>query len=79
VAEARRGDIVLFTDPGTDNASTTEIGHMGLVTSNENGQISFIHSTSGKAMSVAISPLSTHYMKRFVRISRIFPQNDSAM
>ena len=76
VENAKRGDIVLFTDPGSDNSVTNEIGHMGLITSNANGQISFIHSTSGKAMSVAVSPLSTHYMKRFVRVSRIFPQND---
>lgn len=76
VEKAKRGDIVLFTNPGLDNTVTNEIGHMGLITANTNGQISFIHSTSGKAMSVAVSPLSTHYMKRFVRVSRIFPQND---
>lgn len=76
VEEAKRGDIVLFTDPDDDNTVTHEIGHMGLITTNNNGQISFIHSTSGKAMSVAVTPLSTHYMKRFVRVSRIFPQND---
>lgn len=76
VENAKRGDIVLFTDPDHSNTITNDIGHMGLITSNTNGQISFIHSTSGKAMSVAVTPLSTHYMKRFVRISRIFPQND---
>jgi len=76
VADAKRGDIVLFTEPGSDNSSTNDIGHMGLITANNNGQIIFIHSTSGKAMSVAVTPLSTHYMKRFVRVSRIFPQND---
>ena len=76
VADARRADIILFTDPDHDNSSTTEIGHIGLITSNDNGVINFIHSTSGKAMSVAITPLSEHYKKRFVRVSRIFPQND---
>ena len=76
IQNAKRGDIVLFTDPDSTNTITNAIGHMGLITSNINGQMSFIHSTSGKAMSVAVTPLSTHYMKRFVRVSRIFPQND---
>ncbi len=35
-----------------------------------------IQHISGKAMSVTLTPLSEHYMKRFVRIARIFPQND---
>ena len=76
IADAKRADIILFTDPGFDNSATTEIGHVGLVTSNEGGVINFIHSTSGKAMSVAITPMSEHYKKRFVRVGRIFPQND---
>ena len=49
---------------------------MGLITSNENGIINFIHSTSGKAMSVTNSTLNERYQKRFVRALRIFPQND---
>jgi hypothetical protein len=76
VEKAKRGDIILFTDPDFDNSHTTEVGHIGLITSNESNIINFIHSTSGKAMSVAISPLSDHYKKRFVRVGRIFPQND---
>jgi cell wall-associated NlpC family hydrolase len=73
---AKRGDIVLFTDPDFDNHTTSGVGHMGLILSNTGGAINFIHSTSGKAMSVAITPLSDHYKKRFVRVGRIFPQND---
>jgi cell wall-associated NlpC family hydrolase len=76
VENARRADIILFTDPDSLNSNSTEIGHIGLVTSNDNGIINFIHSTSGKAMSVAITPMSDHYKKRFVRVGRIFPQND---
>ena len=76
VEQARRGDIILFTDPDFDNTNSTEIGHMGLITSNDKGTISFIHSTSGKAMSVAVTPLTEHYKKRFVRIGRIFPENN---
>ena len=76
IDEAKRGDIILFTDPDFDNSNSTEVGHMGLITSNDKGTISFIHSTSGKAMSVAVTPFSDHYKKRFVRVGRIFPQND---
>ncbi len=76
IENAKRGDIVLFTDPDYDNTNSTEVGHMGLIISNEEGIINFIHSTSGKAMSVAVTPLSEHYKKRFVRVGRIFSQND---
>jgi cell wall-associated NlpC family hydrolase len=69
VEEARRGDFILFT--GTDPMET-DIGHMGLVVANNISGLSFIHSTSGKAMSVTISPFNDQYKKRFVRISRVF-------
>lgn len=72
VSEAKRGDLILFT--GT-NPNEMGVGHMGLVVSNDGGGLQFIHATSGKAMAVAISPLSEQYKKRFVRITRIF--NDS--
>jgi len=71
--EAKPGDIVLFT--GTDT-TTREVGHMGILTSTENGDYYFIHSTSGKANGVTISPLNKYYALRFVKIIRIFPQND---
>jgi hypothetical protein len=47
-----------------------------LVTENNNSGLQFIHSSSGKAMGVTVTPLNEYYKKRFVRISRIFPQND---
>ena len=72
--EAKPGDIVLFT--GTDT-TTREVGHMGILTSTENGAYYFIHSTSGKANGVTISPLNNYYALRFVKIIRIFPQNDT--
>jgi len=74
VTEASRGDLILFT--GTDSTEKA-IGHMGLVVSNENGALQFIHATSGKAMGVTITPLNDYYKKRFVRVARIFPQNDA--
>ena len=76
IENAKRGDIALFTDPDFNNENSTTVGHMGLITSSDNGIINFIHSTSGKAMSVVVTPFSDHYKKRFVRVARIFPQND---
>jgi cell wall-associated NlpC family hydrolase len=75
VAEARPGDLILFT--GTDSTEK-QVGHMGLVVTNDN-DLQFIHSTSGKAMGVTITPLNDYYKKRFVRIARIFPENELAM
>ncbi len=73
VHEARRGDIILFT--GT-NPLERFVGHMGLIVSNAD-TLKFIHSTSGKAMSVTVTPLSDYYKSRFVKTIRIFPENDS--
>jgi cell wall-associated NlpC family hydrolase len=72
VETAKRGDIILFT--GT-NPMEQHVGHMGLIVSN-NDTLRFIHSTSGKAMGVTTTPLSKYYLGRFVKVIRIFPQND---
>jgi cell wall-associated NlpC family hydrolase len=70
IPEARRGDIILFTGTGEFD---TDVGHMGLVVSNTAAEgLHFIHSTSGKAMGVTITPLNEGYRRRFVRVSRIF-------
>jgi cell wall-associated NlpC family hydrolase len=69
--EAKRGDIILFT--GT-NPLERHVGHMGLVVSNTD-TLKFIHATSGKAMSVTITPFSSYYGSRFVKTIRIFPSN----
>jgi cell wall-associated NlpC family hydrolase len=70
---ARAGDLVLFT--GTDSTER-HVGHMGIVTDNKDGQVEFIHSTSGKAFGVTITPMSRYYIGRYVRTARIFAQND---
>ena len=72
-AKAKRGDIILFT--GTDSTERF-VGHMGIVVSNSD-TLRFIHSTSGKAMGVTITPLNKYYLGRFVKTIRVFPQNDS--
>lgn len=70
--QAKRGDIILFT--GTDSTEKF-VGHMGLITENRDGQIKFIHSTSGKAYGVTVTPFNDYYRSRFVKTIRIFPQN----
>src|SRR6478672_8882585 len=61
---AKAGDLILFT--GTDSTERF-VGHMGLVVSNDNGQLEFIHSTSGKKYGVTITPLSSYYMGRYMK------------
>ena len=68
---ASPGDLILFT--GTDSTIRT-VGHMGIVESNERGNLLFLHSTSGKAYGVVISPLNGYYETRFVNVIRVFPQ-----
>jgi cell wall-associated NlpC family hydrolase len=70
---AKPGDLVLFT--GTDSTERF-VGHMGIIVSNTNGLVEFIHSTSGKAFGVTITPLSNYYLGRYARTARIFPQNE---
>ena len=71
-SDALPGDLILFTSPSSDNITSAIVGHMGLITSNSDGMINFVHSTSGKAMCVTITPLNSHYQKRFLRVCRIF-------
>lgn len=68
---AKRGDLILFT--GTDSTDKT-IGHMGIIASNNGGRIQFVHSSSGKANGVTVSPLNKYYMSRYVKIIRVFNQ-----
>ena len=68
VANAEQGDLILFT--GTDSTDG-KVGHMGIIVSNVQDSIQFIHSTSGAAHGVTITPLNTYYKSRFVKIIRV--------
>lgn len=68
VTLAKKGDLILFT--GTDS-SKKFVGHMGIILSNKKGEIEFIHSSSGKADGVVITPLNDYYKGRFVKVIRI--------
>ena len=70
VDEAEPGDLILFT--GTDS-TTRRVGHMGLVESRRNDTLYFIHSSSGKANGVVITPFERYYKTRFVKVIRVFP------
>ncbi len=72
--EAKRGDIILFT--GTDSTKRA-VGHMGIITSDRGQNHEFIHSTSGKAYSVTKTPLNRYYQGRFVKVIRIFKENEN--
>jgi cell wall-associated NlpC family hydrolase len=67
--KAKPGDLILFT--GTDSSDLI-VGHMGIVESIKDDTLRFIHSTSGKAKGVVISPLGDYYKKRFVKVIRVF-------
>ena len=69
VPAAKPGDLILFT--GTDSTEKF-VGHMGLVISNDTSQLVFIHSSSGKANGVTITPLNGYYRSRYVKTVRIF-------
>lgn len=73
VKQAKEGDIILFT--GTDS-TIRMVGHMGIIASEKNEPLAFIHSTSGKADGVTITPLNPYYQGRFVKVIRIFKEND---
>ena len=65
---AKRGDLILFT--GTDSTIRV-VGHMGIVIEN-NDTLKFVHSSSGRANGVTISPLPGYYSSRFVKVIDIF-------
>ncbi|MDB5135221.1 MAG: hypothetical protein JWP37_1824 [Mucilaginibacter sp.] len=66
--DAQPGDIILFT--GTKK-HTRKIGHVGIVYCNSNGELKFIHSTSGKEHGVTITDMDERYKRRFVQVIRL--------
>ena len=67
--QTKPGDLILFT--GTDSMIRF-VGHMGIIVENQNGEIQFIHSSSGHANGVVITTLDGYYAGRFVKTIRVF-------
>lgn len=67
--QAKRGDIILFT--GSD-ANSGEVGHLGLITTNRNGNIEFVHAASGVGKRVMVSGMNSYFIERFVKVIRVF-------
>ncbi|RZL50151.1 MAG: NlpC/P60 family protein [Pedobacter sp.] len=63
--EAKVGDVLVFT--GT-NARVRTPGHVGIIYSiDEDGNIKFIHSSSGKAHGVTVTDLEGYYKTRLLK------------
>lgn len=63
----KRGDLLIFKSP---TPGVNRVGHVGMVISNENGRIDFIHSSSGRG--VVIDSLShRHYKARYMGARKI--------
>ncbi|SFG91357.1 C40 family peptidase [Pedobacter insulae] len=62
--EAKVGDVLIFTG---SNPRVRKIGHVGIISSIEDGEIKFIHSTSGKAHGVTITDFDGYYKSRFIK------------
>ena len=67
--DSKTGDIILFT--GTDTSGWI-VGHMGIITQNDEGRIKFIHAASGNNKGVMISGMSNYFITRFVKVIRVF-------
>jgi len=72
--ETKTGDIILFTG---SNPRKHVVDHIGIVTDNPDGNVSFIHSSSGHGRGVHISELKGYYKTRLVKIIRIFPLSEN--
>ena len=66
---SKKGDLILFT--GSDTSGWI-VGHMGIITENNKGDIKFIHAASGNNKGVMESAMSSYFITRFVKIIRVF-------
>lgn len=72
--DAKLGDLILFT--GTDSTERV-VGHMGIISSGPGESLKFLHATSGRQMEVVETVFNTpYYQSRYMKVIRIFPQND---
>lgn len=69
--EIEKGDLLFFT--GTEKGNTT-VGHVGIVISTDEGDVQFVHSSSGGGgRGVTVNSLEhPHYKARFLGAKRFF-------
>ena len=70
MADAQPGDVIVFK--GTKTYHPHKAGHMGIVLSNQNNELKFIHASSGKEKAVTITTLDDYYRRRLIQVVRIF-------
>ena len=73
ITQAKPGDLILFT--GAEPIPKT-VGHLGIVSSNNAGNVTFIHSTSGQDCGITESEFNVYYQRRYIKTIRVFPQNN---
>lgn len=64
---SKPGDLILFT--GSD-ARSGVVGHMGIITKNDKGNIEFVHASTSSG--VVVSGMNSYFIPRYVRVNRIF-------
>ena len=70
VTDAKPGDVIVFTG---SNSAIRKPGHVGIIISNDAGNIVFIHASSSKKHAGVIQTNlnESHYQKRFLYIKNI--------
>lgn len=61
------GDLILFTG---SNPKSGIVGHMGIITENNKGDVKFIHASTSSG--VIISGMNSYFIPRFVKVNRVF-------
>lgn len=67
IKDSEPGDIILFTG---HNEKSGVVGHMGIITENQNGNVQFIHASESKG--VIITGMNSYFIPRFVKVNRVF-------
>ncbi len=67
IGKSKPGDIILFTG---SNPKSGVVGHIGIITENENGDVKFIHASESRG--IIISGMNSYFIPRFVKVNRVF-------
>ncbi len=67
IKNSKPGDIILFTG---SNAKRRVVGHVGIITENNDGNVKFIHASTSSG--VMISGMNSYFLPRFIKVIRVF-------